>query len=211
MMVSPIVNGWFERVKAQGFPVQVREALPLFMLCFGWSMLTSYNATLGIVPRAAGLGHFSPLTMVGVYVAGRFLRFYETQIRLSGKSLAAIVVAMLVLAAMRLGFYNSPVALVLALATFMAVRKLRLEARWLQTSILFLSPSMFSVYLLHTNRAGLTWIIPNAVDQAVGFGCGKWPSYVLVALVLFVVCCIVDLARRAALHAVRRLLHEVRR
>lgn len=205
MMVSPILNGYMERFKGGVVSRQLLELLPLFVLCFIWSWPTSYNCTIGIVPRTAGLGHFSGLMMVGMYIAGRLVRFYDIERRLPLKYVIPTMMILFVPAFLKLGFYNSPIALALSICSFVLVRRIKVKG-WLSRVVLFVSPSMFAVYMLHVTPYGMQRIIPEGVDLALGFGFGKWSAYILVACFVFVSCILFDLIRRGFLELFRKMV-----
>lgn len=198
MMVSPILNGYMERFEKGVISRQILELVPLFVLCFIWSWPTSYNCTLGIVPRTAGLGHFSGLMMVGMYVAGRLMRFYDLENRLQLKFVVPCMLVLLVPAFLKLGFYNSPVALGLALGSFILVRRIKVSG-WIEKAVLFVSPSMFAVYILHVSPLGMNLAIPEGVKGFMSVGVDKWSSYLVVAVGIFAACVCIDLVRRIAI------------
>lgn len=203
MMMSPILNGYLTRFEDGCLRRELYELVPLFVLCFVWSWPTSYNVTLGIVPRTAGLGHFSGIMMVGMYVVGRLVRFYRLDKRIPLRWAVVAFALLLIPALLKLGFYNSPVAVGLSVASFVMVSHIRLSDR-LSRFCVWLAPSMFSVYMLHTGTFCMHQVIPNSVKYLLSCGINKWPSYLIVAIGIFVVCTVVDLLRRGALALIRK-------
>ncbi len=105
----------------------------------------------------------------------------------------------------RLGGYNSPLVWTTAILAFMSFRTIKLPA-WLERVILFISPSMFGVYLFHESIVGrriyqipmayLTEHCPQIPDAVNLFGC---------MLLTFTVSLGVDLLRRGGLAIIRKV------
>ena len=69
--------------------------------------------------------------------------------------------------------------------------------RWIANSILWLAPSMFSVYLIHANAAGFHWL-REVEDYLIGGGrMPYYPACFLVTAALFIGGVVLDLPRRA--------------
>ena len=91
-----------------------------------------------------------------------------------------------------LGDYNSPFAFALACGMFVVVKRFfsrgdrEKVSGGLRRTVEWLGPSMFSVYLMHTNEVGFPLLAK--LDAAIGV--------VGAALVVFVGCVLLDLPRR---------------
>ena len=194
MMVSPVVNMVSECIVSKELKTIAKCLLPFYVVCFGWSWAVSYNATQGLVPRVAGFGQFTPLTLIGVYTTGRLLRQFESKLKFAKAIYLPIVAGCLVLSALRLGFYNSPVGLILAIVVFLLCKDMQLP-RWINCCVLAIAPSMFSVYLLHVNTFGMWVAIPAIVHKVEAYS-NKWLAYLLCAATIFSIGIMVDVVRR---------------
>lgn len=77
MLVSPCINAAFELL-SEGKLLSV--ALPLLAIPFCWSFAHDVPLLRRFVPDTEGLSAYSGLTFVGVYVAGRLARRFESRI-----------------------------------------------------------------------------------------------------------------------------------
>lgn len=201
MIFAPMLNTYVDSLKRKGTKDVLTELIPLCILCFGWSWATSYNATHGLIPRASGLGHFTFLTMIGVYVIGRLFRHYESRIVFDKRLFWLLMISSGLFAMLRLGFYNSPFAVVLAIGTFILSRKIRIGGN-LAAIVNFVAPSTFAIYLLHTTTYGLNVLIPRIVSSVQVY-IGKWGAYLICAFLIFVSGLAVDCFRRGVVFVIK--------
>ena len=97
-------------------------------------------------------------------------------------------------AAIGLNDYNSPFALAIAASTFYLARNASFPAA-IGKACVWLGPSMFSVYLLHSS--GRTWwALAKCEDFLLGFGIPIVAVWVFTAFTVFTVCVALDLPRR---------------
>ena len=141
--------------------------------------------------------------MITVYCIGRFARIacdnhQHTIFSISRKRLIALCIVnigvLLFGWRLRLGSYCSPSAMSMAALAFFVFRDIRLQ-KWLGKLVMFVAPSMFSVYLLHSHLVGET-IIKAFQNRLVSGGLSKWFSIAICALSVFVGCIVIDLVRR---------------
>ena len=91
------------------------------------------------------------------------------------------------------------------MVAFLLFRRLRLPV-WVSKAVIFLGPSMFAVYLLHTNNVVLP-LLPTIEDELVDSGAIPVCLAVLMtALVVFLLATGVDVLRRLICFVARPLL-----
>ena len=201
MCFAPMVNSAVERMT-------FRALYPLLLCAFGWSFATTLPVVKDYVPRTPGLAAFSFLTLLGVYVVARFCRrLYDTndgfhRFVANRKFLAAIIAPSLLLAAIGFGDYNSPFAVLLAAGTFFVFHAFNLPDG-IGRVFVWLAPSMFSVYLMHSH--GHAWEYLKAVEDAVlSRGLPLPIAYLATACCVFVACVVLDLPRRLVAFVFKR-------
>jgi len=147
--------------------VDMKKAKGLLFVVFVWSYLTQIPYVKDYVPRPIGFHAYSFLTLSGIYVCGRVLRKGNI---LSGVSTAVLIVIALISFCVNwngFGHYHSISALVFAATTFECFRRLNVVG-FLAKAITLASPSMFAVYLIHTNEYSVQWL-RNLEDALFGF------------------------------------------
>lgn len=201
MLLAPLVDAALEHLDNRRL---LMTFVPFFILTFGWSFGSELPVLSQLLPGTAGLGSYTGLTLTGVYAVGRLCRRFEAD-RLSARLLGVVLIPLLVLTAIGLGDYASPFATALAAVTFLLFKRLRLPT-WLARVFLFLGSSMFAVYLLHTNRVGLPFLINTQRVLIDKVGIPLYPSFVLSALVVFVIAIATDMVRRCFCRMLKRPL-----
>ena len=188
MCCAPVLNEGCKSVKVIS---------PIVLCAFGWSFATTLPVIREIVPHTAGLEAYSFMTLIGTYCVARILRQRkEHYCRLwRGRQIAVSVLAIsLLIAALGLGDYNSPFALLIAATSFYLVKSVQFPAVVGRTCSL-LGPSMFCVYLLQSS--GCTWwAIQRIEDAMLGVGLPLFLTFICASIVLFAVCVAIDIPRR---------------
>lgn len=201
MMLAPMVDSALESKRS------IRLWLmPLVLLCFGWSLanavLNSHPSIKWIIPNTPGLGAYTGLTLIGVYAVGRVYRLKRDKIHPPHWAWAALAIVSLIGCVFELGHYNSPCSVVLAIVGFMVCEKIRMP-EWLGCAVMFVAPSMFSVYLLQTNR----FFIPKFAMISEGLISLPLPMrYFCTACIVFVICTMCDFGRRIIVSIVRKMI-----
>lgn len=171
--------------------------IPLVLCAFGWSFATTLPVISVYTPRPIALTAYSFLTLIGVYVVARIMRELDGRSALPvfrRRSLFAVGGICLVAASIGLGDYNSPFALVLAGCAFQLARTLHMPEK-LGALFIWLAPSMFSVYLIHSH--GQAWGYLAAIEDALlAHGLPLPLAYVMTAACVFAVCVVLDMPRR---------------
>ena len=109
--------------------------------------------------------------------------------------------------------YNSPIILVQSVAVLVVFKNIQVHSALLRRTIALVAPSVFAVYLIHSNwlfRTATHW---NAFWTSALDGPGAMKSLAIVlcgATVVFVVCLMVDFTRRGAKTAIARNLDLAR-
>lgn len=189
MAFAPILNLAFER-KGREMALLM---MPVLALVFGWSYCYEIGHLRPYVIYTEGLGAHTPLTLIGIYLAARWIRVSALEEKIESKYLWLISV-LLPIAAVGLAPYNSVFALGLAALTFIVFKRCVRCGEW----VLRISPSMLAVYFLHTTGAGLAFIY-NSVKSTGG---GKYAEIAWCGLALFVICLVVDMVRRILLRRI---------
>lgn len=197
MCAAPVINFAIDKFQGE------RVFMPLIAVIFGWGFLANMAFAHHYIPQMPELTGKSGLTLIGIYIVARFYRLNEKRFdAVQSRWYCLVLLPLLALCLFGQGWfgnYNSPVALLLALCVFHLVKKMRLPSV-VGRLMVFLAPSIFSVYILHANQRAYGWM--NVLIQQIPLP--QALSFVLVALFVFVLCCLVDLPRRAVVGLIRK-------
>lgn len=105
----------------------IGRIMPVAVLSFGWSFLATFRFTELWLPRPAGLGAYTGLTLVGTYAVARYCRWSGCLDRISGGIGWVAFVLACALSVVKLGRYNSPVALAWAALAFKGMKSVNAE------------------------------------------------------------------------------------
>lgn len=181
----------------------VAKVAPFVAVVYFWSYAATKIPVLKtVVPSVDGFSPFGVLTFFAVYLVARVSRMYEERIKTWWLVVAAAVSG----AMCWIGFYhyNSPFALVFAGSMFYLVKRAE-TCRWREnwpcrtcrgSWLLAISPSMFSVYLLHTNAYGFE-MLRKVEDFLISAGWNYYAMAFIVAIGIFGLCVLLDMPRRA--------------
>lgn len=200
MALAPLVEPFVNEINGWG---QNRKVMPFLLVIFGWSYLaTKVPCFKEWVPSVDGFSPFGVLTFLGVYVAARVVSRVEVE---KWRTWWLVCAAVLSGAACWAGFchYNSPFALIFAGSVFLIVKRMgacfNAETQkvllCLRRLVMWLGPSMFSVYLLHTNDAGFE-LLREAENRMMEQGWNYYAMAFALASAIFVGCIVLDLPRR---------------
>ena len=164
------------------------------MLVFVWSYAAKVPQLKGYVPLDPALmGH--ALHFVAIYVFARIFAVldFERYIKNWHLLLCFIVFGFFCW----IGFYhmNSPFSLGLAATTFVAFKRISMP-KWVGSVCAIVVPSLFSIYIIHTNGAGFELVhrMENWLFEVVH--CPYYIGVVIVASVIFFACHAADVPRR---------------
>lgn len=190
MLLAPLVNLAIERKFY--FPVGC-----LLMLVFGWAFLTTVPVIGCYALRSAGVSDYSGLTLVGIYALARVIRTEDVATRLSARMRALVFVVSLMAVFCHLSSYASPFAFGLAAMAFLFVKGVSIPV-WLGRIVLWMAPSMFAVFLIHSNCLGFG-LMAKMEDMLCSAGVPMELSLLLTGGITFVACFLMDCPRRIAL------------
>lgn len=197
MLLAPFVNAAIDNLSS------VRNGAIAIIILAIWNWLSTSRIVNDWGPMTSGLGNYSFIMMLIVYIAARMIRKCHDKgsfildtipfLRLSYCILSVFIILMLCWR-IHLGDYSSPLALTMAVLVFFTFLRIKLKPK-LERIILFIAPSMFSIYLIHTNKLGFTIIkeLEMLLDK------NSVPLILTIPLTAFTVFCIclgVDLIRR---------------
>ena len=223
LLFAPIVNAAIDSLREKGGEKALRTAWVAYavLMLVNWLPVRFFGIDLAI-PGFEGLT-FN--TLLFVYVSGRVLRGVNWTGTVNVKTLLAIFIGLTVVNyawSCAAGFlpgalaksifvgtkdYNSPLVLSLAVFGFLVFKRSRFPA-WIGTTCAFLSPSLFSVYLIHE---GCNRFVSHAVyNRYLFFKMGNGAiaevaTIVLAAILVFAVCILLDLVRRVALWSIKNI------
>ena len=199
MLLAPLVDPFIETVKAER---NIAKALPLFVLVFIWSYLAKVPQLTAYVPIDSAL--VGPaLHFLAIYIFARIFAVLELvrYVRNCHLLLSFSVFGLFCW----VGFYhmNSPFALGFAVTTFTFFKRMTLP-KWVGSVCEVIGPSLFSIYVIHTNGAGFALIhrIENWLFEVAN--CPYYIGVTIVASVIFFTCLVVDIPRRLLVLFVKR-------
>lgn len=200
MLCAPLVDTALERLP----PRLLRGVLaPFFLLTFGWSFAIEQPLLGDFLPMTPGLGSFTGLSLLATYVVARLCRRFDAARLFTWPRALAALVALVCVTAVGAGEYASFFAVALAGCCFYVFLRIPWPA-WVGTVARWLGPSMFAVYLLHTNDVGFA-LIAGIERRLVDAGWSFDWVYPIVSLLVFVVAVALDFPRRAVVWCTQRL------
>lgn len=183
-----------------------RRVIPIVVMVFVWSFCAHVPGVQKYFPKTSGLEPFSGITLFAVYLVGRLYQLQDWDRKLkTGRVILGTLFCGLMVASVvwpttewigSAARYNSPFLLGFAIGLFWLLRRIPLAASPIVLRLLaFITPSVFSVYLIHCNDYGksvFVWL------ESCLASCGitSYPAYILLAVVAFFGGVILDLPRR---------------
>ncbi len=196
MMLAPLIDS---AIDSEDY----RRIVPLLFLVWVWGFGRTLPFGDDILPRTAGLDALGGITLAGIYAGARICRRIKIEERLPTRLLVFCLPFLFLLCGIGLADNNSPVEFALSAAVLILFSRIQLP-KFLANAVAFLGPSMFSVYLIHTNEFGGRMI--NVLERNFD---AIMPHYafgiVLTAIILFFGAMALDLPRRIALMWLSRL------
>ena len=138
MCMAPIVEVVLDRNGSQDW---LKTFLPFLVLVFGWGLLTEFPVVHRLIPHSSGLGSFSGLTLMGVYIVGRLFRKLEMLKRIRVWWLWAGVPILIIVVCLGngwFGHYCSPFAVLLAMLIFCAFLRLPIGNASFSRAVIFI-------------------------------------------------------------------------
>ena len=201
MCMVPLVNLVIDKCTASEFAIL---STPFLIAVFGWGLATELPILHSYVPKSPGLGSMTGLTLLGCYIFGRLYRLYEDRLNFKIHILLLSLIFLLLLDTLGygwLGRYASPFAVLTASVVF-TLFKGRSIPIGLSKCVLWVSPSMFAVYMLH----GYTPCL-NLMRYWVGLRDGISLDVALVAsaMLMFLSCVLIDGLTRLGLFITQKI------
>lgn len=175
--------------------------IPLLVLVWGWGFGLTLPWLDTHLPKTNGLGAYGGMTLTAIYAAARICRKCRIDEWIRTRWLLLALPILCVLTGIGFGDYNSPFAFALAGVCFLMISRVTIPAL-MGKLVLVLSPSMFAVYLIHTNEIGLNAFKPLE-EHLIGGGSPVVVAWVGSALAVFVCACLLDFPRRAFVAGVK--------
>ncbi len=192
LFVAPMLNAALGFMKDRHLAVIV---FPFGLLLF-WSWSRSLPILSGIIPSSPGLGEYTGLSLIGVYMIARIVRHTYDAGRLNKCWLKYGFCISLPMCALGFGGYSSLFAVIVAAKTFISTKECRIPDGILKVASIA-SPSMFPILLL-SQKAG--WTMPYyELLRANIEGCGAAMKLLLCfifAIMMFGGCLLLDVPRR---------------
>ena len=218
MFLAPMVNSVFDGLEHVAYDEKIKA---LFNICLGIAFLVcvwSFAYTLPYigkyVPYYKGIEKTSFCTLLAVYAFTRSTKMIVKEEKVAGwierlpsSCLIAIFVGVLFVAGMGLGDINGPFALVIAMGSFYCFNKMHMP-KSLDVVIGTVSPSVFAIYLLHTNRIAWNYMQLLGEKCTDHFG-NRFVAYLIVATVAFVIGLMLDTPRRSARYVIFKIKDSI--
>lgn len=205
MMLSPIVDGFVENCKSQ--EKLLGALIPLGLLLFGWSFTGHSACVQKHFPLISGFGDISGLILFLIYAFTRILKEVRWFDELKNRPLPLIVIMVAAVPFVLIGLrHNDSIfAYVYAISLFSLLMKFKVPV-FCRKLLRLVGPSLFCVYLLH-------W--PCVIYFA------DWERYlhatiggphvvcqIILAILVFFACLVVDMPRRMIVLGLRKVLNE---
>ena len=167
MLVAPVIN-YFVETAPRKILIPGLCALAALGL---WSFGTNLPIVGRHVPNSAGLGAYTALSLIMTYT---FARVCAVHLRdfLTRRSVVVLFLASIPCVMFGLGRYSSPFSMIVAGGVFVLFERVIRVPNWCGRLATLLAPSMFSVYLLHSDgRDGFALI--TQFERFLAGGGGK--------------------------------------
>jgi hypothetical protein len=196
MMFAPVLN---YKLNDKG----LRDLIPLLILTFVWCCLGSMHGIRSVIPKASGVGAYSFVTLVGIYIGSRLCEKYKVE-KVFANFKISILISLLCIPFIVLGVssYASPFSFLVVAVVFYNIKKLQCNL-FVSNLVRLISPSLFAVYLLHSNGLGFRLIFKYTLLLSES----KIPDIIcgfISGVTVMVVCLILDLPRRAVVFLLRK-------
>lgn len=205
MMFSPAINKALTVHLGKSGEVKyvVWIAAILYATTCGWTFMRCVPRIATFIPKTEGLGDYTAFMMIGTYALARIIRVLDVERCFSKWRCLAMLcfcIGCFVMFPWSSG-YASPFAAMAAVSSMFLVKKVEIGER--AASVLkWMTPSVFSIYLLHSNGPGFT-LMKDFSRSLIGFGCPSYLSYLIVSICTFAICLVLDQPRRAIVACVR--------
>ena len=191
MLVAPVINYFVETAP--------RKILLPGLCALGalglWSFGTDVPFVGRLVPNTPGLGAYSALSLIMTYTLARVCAVHLWDI-LTQRRFVILFFASILCVMFGLGRYSSPFSIIVAGGIFVLFERVIWVPNWCGRLATLLAPSMFSVYLLHSDGHDGFALITKFEQFLTGGGVNHYLACVLTAVVVFACCVLLDVPRR---------------
>ena len=190
MLMSPLLNLALRSIRnKEGF-----AAVSLAVICVvGWSFVSQLPVLRSWLPTSAGLQNYSGFMFMGIYLIAGVWREFDFA-RHVGCGVFCCLIAITAIYPLSLGAYSSPFSIAVAGMAFCLCKRLVLPA-WGERICSFISPSLFSIYLIHTNQFGFEILCRLRTYLAEDY-CPYPLACFITGVVVFAICLAIDMIRR---------------
>lgn len=202
MLFSPLIENAIERARCDRVKL-VELALPISFVLWIWSYSLAINPISSFVPQTPGFAGCSGRTLLCIYILSRVLNCLGWAERLPVRWAGALCACSGCLVYWGFRHYDGVVVFLFVQSLFVCFKRVRIPDLCVKVSR-WLAPSMFSVYLLHMPFQFYfsAWLSNLRRLMQLTPGC----SVLLVAMIVFLACVVVDLPRRLAAKIIEREL-----
>ena len=194
-LLAPLVDSVIESFRLDGNMRKMLAAIiPVLLLVYAWGAAVSMPGFALVAPNSAGVCSYSGLALLGTYILARFYRLFDIGRSLSWKKLVAIFPLLTILSCVCSIFeYATIVAVLMAMCYFWMFARFKICV-----GVGILTPSLFSVYLLHSQAFGFVWM-RHIEESLLDIGVPMLLAYFMTAASVFVACLVLDITRRVIL------------
>ena len=207
MVLAPFLNCMVEGLKSDSEGIRdsaIVACLGILFATFVFGFVSNQYRIL-IMPRNIGLFFDAPCSFAvfaGIYVAARISRVCDLPRRIGQKYGFLLFLIGIGGVVSGLKWHNSPFSLLLAATSFAGIKGIRIPDM-VSRIIQILSPSMFSVYLLHTHKDIGFVLIKRFEDMLISSGLPLICTWIVAAITVFVVAVLLDVPRRLIVRVFR--------
>ena len=192
VLLSPLLNASLDNLCKHENREKLRSASIATAILVCWSWFQELYGVRDFTPRMAGMGRMSFMALIYIYLAGKCLRLFGMPRCISRHRILATAGCLLLNPV--LGSYISPITILYTMILFVAFEQIRVRDAG-RKIIKFTVPSIFPIYLIHTNSIGFEFI-DRCCNYIVGLGFARYVAYIVCAFSVFVICFIFDIPRR---------------
>ena len=196
LLFAPSINILLERLDTseQDRWISLNALIPILMLVFGWGFLRTVPYVRVYVPRSSGIEDYSGITLLGIYISAQLIRRLSIREKIDRRGVVILLGVSVLGVCCHLSAYTSPFAFVVAMFSFSLFERF-VVPKWLAKLVFFIAPSMFSVFMFHTNEVGYC-VMGRIQSHLMNFGVGEFVYYPVAAIVVFFCGLLLDMPRR---------------
>lgn len=208
MIFAPVFEVAFENLRFE------REKLiglfcPILLLVFGWMYMTEFPVIKLYIPKPSGFGVTTFLCLIGIYISARMFRYLNGESYMNRRVIICGIVICGGMCLLGFGHYQSIFALGMACLTFCLFKRIKFPA-FIGNIAMMCAPSMFSIYLLHSNAVGFDYCKQLDVFFVEHCHIHVWCAWILTAVIIFFSSLCIDFIRRIFLWISKYIFETIR-